>query len=113
MPTSLSDNGSKMLNLSRLLTFAIILFAIWSAGAQGASAPQQSNPAGYQTSTITVNARIVVLDVVVLDKKGNLVWRNDLKPENFKIYEDGPLQTIRSFEAPSQHQMPPSDTAIG
>ena len=56
-------------------------------------------------------AGIVVLDVVVLDKKGNLVWRNDLKPEDFKIYEDGQLQTVRSFEAPSQHRMPQGQEA--
>ena len=37
----------------------------------------------------------MVLDVVVLDKKGKLEMRNDLKPEDFKIYEDGQLQTIR------------------
>jgi len=101
-----------MLNLRRVLTVATTVLAVCSAVAQTAPAPQDKTPAGYQTSTITVNARIVVLDVVVLDKKGNLVWRNDLKPEDFKIYEDGQLQTIRSFEAPSQHQMPPSDTAI-
>jgi len=101
-----------MLNLRRVSIIATTVFAVCSATAQTAPAPQDKTPAGYQTSTITVNARIVVLDVVVLDKKGNLVWRNDLKPEDFKIYEDGQLQTIRSFEAPSQHQMPPSDTAI-
>ena len=59
-----------------------------------------------------MKARIVVLDVVVLDKKGKLVMRNDLKPEDFKIYEDGQLQTIRSFEAPSLHRMPQTDTPV-
>jgi VWFA-related protein len=65
-----------------------------------------------KTPTITVKARLVVLDVVVTDKKGSLVWKNDLKPEDFKIYEDGQLQTIRSFEAPSRHRMPQEGTAI-
>jgi len=64
------------------------------------------------TATITVKARIVVLDVVVTDKKGHLVFRGDLKPSDFKIYEDGQLQTIRSFEGPDKHRMPKEDTAI-
>lgn len=53
---------------------------------------------------IRVATRIVVLDVVVTDKKGNLV--NDLKPEDFTIIEDKVPQTIRSFEPPSTHFIP-------
>jgi len=75
-------------------------------------AAQSENPAGYVPSTIKVTARIVVLDVVVTDKKGNLVHRDDLKPEDFQIYEDKIPQTIRSFEPPSQHRMPVSATAV-
>ena len=75
-------------------------------------AAQAENPAGYVPSTIKVVARIVVLDVVVTDKKGNLVHRDDLKPEDFQVYEDKVPQTIRSFEPPSQHRMPVSATAI-
>jgi len=106
-----------MQNPPRFLSFTAAVFAAWSISAWSAAAqttpePQAQNPAGYQPSTITVKARIVVLDVVVLDKKGNLVWRNDLKPEDFKIYEDGQLQTIRSFEAPSQHRMPQTDAPV-
>jgi VWFA-related protein len=58
-------------------------------------------------SSITVTARIVVLDVVVTDKKGNLVHR-DLGRDDFKILEDGVEQRIRSFEPPDQHRMPPA-----
>ena len=75
-------------------------------------AAQAENPAGYVPSTIKVVARIVVLDVVVTDKKGNLVHRDDLKPDDFQIYEDKVPQAIRSFEPPSQHLMPVSATAI-
>ncbi len=104
---------SKMLNLPRTLNVVVsLLFASLGATAQSSPAPQQPNPAGYQTSTITVKARIVVLDVVVLDKKGKLVTLNDLKPEDFKVYEDGQLQTIRSFEAPSLHRMPQTDAPV-
>jgi len=53
-----------------------------------------------------VNTRIVVLDVVVTDKKGNVV--PDLKQSDFSVFEDKQPQTIRTFEAPSAHVMPPS-----
>jgi VWFA-related protein len=52
-----------------------------------------------------------VLDVVVTDKKGNLVHR-DLTRDDFTIFEDKQPQTIRSFEPPSEHRMPAGDTAI-
>jgi VWFA-related protein len=73
---------------------------------------QTDKPAGSAPPTFNVTARIVVLDVVVTDRKGNLVHRDDLKPEDFQIYEDKVPQTIRSFEAPSKHRMPDSATAI-
>ena len=62
-------------------------------------------------ATLKVTTRIVVLDVVVTDKKGNLVHR-DLTRDDFTIFEDKHPQTIRSFEPPSEHRMPPSETAI-
>jgi VWFA-related protein len=64
-----------------------------------------------QAATLKVKTRIVVLDVVVTDKKGNLVHR-DLTRDDFTIFEDKQPQTIRSFEPPSEHRMPPSETAI-
>jgi VWFA-related protein len=69
-----------------------------------------ANPQGYTPSTITVNARIVVLDVVVTDKQGRVVHR-DLTRDDFKVLEDGVTQTIRTFEPPSDHRMPASDGA--
>jgi VWFA-related protein len=85
------------------------------ASAQSAPAPEQGTPAGveqgYQVPTITVNARIVVLDVVVTDKKGNLVQRQ-LDKDDFTVFEDGIAQRIRSFEAPSAHRMPGGDAAV-
>lgn len=60
---------------------------------------------------INVSARAVVLDVVVKDKKGNLVKRSDLKKDDFTIYEDGKVQSIRSFEGPDAHIAPGSAEA--
>jgi VWFA-related protein len=73
---------------------------------QSGTATQAASP-----STIKVTTRIVVLDVVVTDKKGNLVPR-DLTRDDFTVLEDGQPQTLRSFEPPSEHRMPASDTAI-
>jgi len=54
---------------------------------------------------LKLSTRIVVLDVVVTDKKGNVVTQN-LTRDDFIIVEDKVPQTIRSFDAPSAHAMP-------
>ena len=58
------------------------------------------------TPVFKVNTRIVVLDVVVTDKKGNVV--TNLKQDDFSVLEDKQPQTIRTFEPPSAHVMPPT-----
>lgn len=45
--------------------------------------------------TINVDVNLVVLHATVLDKKGRQV--NDLKRENFRVYEDGVLQGLSVF----------------
>ncbi|MDE1154996.1 MAG: VWA domain-containing protein [Acidobacteriaceae bacterium] len=57
--------------------------------------------------SMKVVSRLVVLDVVVTDKKGQPV--TDLTQNDFEIFEDNQPQTIRSFEPPSAHELP-SDT---
>ena len=73
-------------------------------------APAQDKPG--QPFKLTVNARIVVLDVVITDKHGNKVRRADLKRDDFTIFEDGKPQTMRSFETPSAHEMPAKDKPV-
>jgi VWFA-related protein len=73
-------------------------------------APPQDKPG--QPFKLTVNARIVVLDVVITDKKGNLVKRSDLKRDDFTIIEDGQQQKMRSFETPTAHEMPASEKPV-
>jgi VWFA-related protein len=74
---------------------------------------QTTAPASAATSrpTFTVNARLVVLDVVVTDKTGKPV--DDLTEKDFQILEDGEQQRIRSVELPSAHQLPPASAAVG
>src|SRR5215472_15305457 len=57
--------------------------------------PPQSNP-GY---SISVTVPVVTVDAVVTDGNGN--YLPDLKKENFRITEEGTVQTINSF-APSE-----------
>ena len=93
--------------------FAIIaLFTISALMAPSAFPQQPSAPTIGQTTTapntytLQVKAQAVVLDVVVTDKKGNVV--NNLTKDDFQIYEDKAPQTIRSFDSPQFHLAPAS-----
>ena len=75
--------------------------------------PQGEQPSGF---TLQINARLVDVNVVALDKKGRPI--SGLKPEDFEIYDNGVKQTIHSFspadsEAAPEPGRPPSvpDTA--
>lgn len=69
--------------------------------AQQSSAPQQEAP----SVTLHANTRLVILDVVVTDKKGVPV--RNLSQSDFTIVEDGQEQPIATFEPPGQHTPPP------
>ncbi len=59
-------------------------------------APQAQTGPGF---SISVTVPVVSVDVVVTDNNGN--YLKDLKKENFRISEDGTIQTITNF-APSE-----------
>ena len=64
-----------------------------------------------QTATLSVTTRLVVLDVVVTDKKGKLVDRK-LTRDDFQIVDTGEVQRIRHFETPDEHSLPVSDKPV-
>ena len=66
-------------------------------------APAASGEQG-PVGTLKVSTRIVVLDVVVTDRKGSLV--DGLGRDDFTIVEDNVPQTLRSFEGTGAHRMP-------
>jgi len=70
------------------------------------NAPLQPNENGI--FTVKTTSRLVVLDVVVTDKKGNLV--TGLKREDFSVTEAKEPQTILNFESPGAHQVGPEVT---
>jgi VWFA-related protein len=84
---------------SRRLALAAALLLLTFPAASPLAAQANS------TAVFHVNTRIVVLDVVVKDKKGKIV--TGLKKEDFSVLEDKKPQTIRTFETPAAHVMPP------
>jgi VWFA-related protein len=57
------------------------------------------------TTTLHVASRLVVIDVVVLDRNGKFV--SNLDRSQFTVTEDKVPQTIKNFDPPSGHEMPP------
>jgi VWFA-related protein len=65
-----------------------------------ADAQAQEKPPG---SSIRVTSELVLANVVVRDKKGNLV--RDLKKEDFTLFEDGKKQQISTFDFENVDQL--------
>ncbi len=81
-----------------LCSLCCLLSAALDAPAQQAALPQANAP------TLTVTARIVELDVVVTNKKNQIV--PGLTAKDFNVFEDGKRQAIRYFEGVSGHALP-------
>ena len=83
-----------------LLSIALIVpsgeFSAWAQDKGKQAPPPPQTAPGY---SISVTVPVVSLDVVVTDNNGN--YLKDLKKENFRISEDGAVQTITNF-APSE-----------
>lgn len=86
---------------SRPLRLAFIGFAfVFALLATAQQEPQSTNPQG----TLSVTSRLVVMDVVVVDRNGKPV--TNLDKRQFTVTEDKVPQTIRNFDPPSAHAMP-------
>lgn len=59
------------------------------------AAPAQETANPNDPGTIKVETRVVLVDAVVTDKKGNYI--RDLSTNNFKVWEDGKEQAVTSF----------------
>jgi len=72
------------------------LAALIIASIAGAAEPPKQNPAAEVPKLVeTVDIRLINIDVVVTDRKGNRV--NGLKKEDFEIYENGVPKPISNF----------------
>src|SRR5450432_170371 len=107
--------GTSRINLSFLgLVPALLLSATFVVPSRG-QAPDAAKPAtatpqpsAEQASTaplpvIKTESRIVLVDAVVTDKKGNYV--HDLKQDDFKVFEDNKEQAVTSFSFGSEPAM--------
>jgi len=71
------------------LLLAALLLGVWAAQSQQAG--QSSAP----TTVIRTETKLVLVDAVVTDKKGNYV--TDLNQKDFKVSDDGKDQVIKNF----------------
>jgi len=80
-----------------MLTRLYLLLTVMLALASGTASSAQSPAVPQNSSTMTIHAetRLVLVDAVVTNKKG--VYQRDLKQKDFKVYEDGKEQAIKSF----------------
>ncbi len=93
--------------LIRRVVLGLLLFTLvvppagLPAWAQDKNKDKQAPPAPQNTPgfSISVTVPVVNVDVVVTDNNGTYI--KDLKKENFRISEDGTVQTITNF-APSE-----------
>ncbi len=86
-------------------TFCALMGALALASVAAAqSGGRQGAPQSGRAPDFSITSRLVVLDVVVTDKAGNVV--TGLERKNFTVYEDSTPQTILSFESPAQHELP-------
>jgi VWFA-related protein len=91
---------------------AMVLLLCLPASAQAKSQTPEVRSAPTERSYIfTVNARLVVLDVVVTDKAGKLV--DGLTAKDFQVFEDDKPQHIHAFDPPTSHVLPPVSVAAG
>lgn len=89
----------------RLLLAATLCFAVAMPALAQSGDPQ--NPE-TPTTTIHVNARSVVVNVVVTDKSNRAV--TGLSKDDFQIFEDGKPRTVTYFE---RHTTPQQEPATG
>src|SRR5215469_6135341 len=76
------------------LSAALVLLSAGSAS-QAQQAEPQAAPGSIPT--VTTETRLVLVDTVVTDKKGNYI--RDLSQKDFKVFEDGKEQPIKSFSS--------------
>jgi hypothetical protein len=83
--------------LHRSQTSALVLLLTFGSYAllNGATDQQSPSPASPSPDVLRANTRLVVVDVVVTDSKGQPV--PDLKAEDFVLLEDGKPQKISGF----------------
>ncbi len=73
----------------------LVLVALGSLPGGPARGQAQEPPAELRRDVFKVDTEVVLLDVVVRDKKGRSV--RDLRPDEIEVYEDGARQRVGNF----------------
>lgn len=81
----------------KIICLAILTLWIASPSAPANTSDQQQRASDNQTPSLHANVRQVLVPVVVTDKQGHYV--TDLKPSDFKVFENGTPETIVAFYA--------------
>jgi VWFA-related protein len=82
----------------------LILSALVTTVAARPTRAQEAPVQSTDTTTLHVASRLVVLDVVVIDRNGKFV--SNLDRPQFTVTEDKVPQAIRNFDPPDGHEMP-------
>ena len=95
----------------RRLIFSVFMICLLSGlmirgllSAQEVQAQQPAAPGGNSAPTIRAETRLVLVDSIVTDKKGNYV--RDLTAKDFRVWEDNKEQNIKSFSFESDDASP-------
>ena len=104
-------NCLRTIQFAAAMTAAMLFGNVWSGRAQQPPAPPpppaaQAAPAEPSGVVIKKETKLVLVDAVVIDKKGNYV--RDLKQDVFKVYEDNKEQMISSFSSGADAALEPS-----
>ena len=93
------NNSSPRLGRAGLAWRLLVVLSL-SFGAAPTRAQQgkETQKGAADEEVVTVSSRLVNVDVSVKDKKGNYV--NDLKAEDFTVYENGVRQKVEFFNPP-------------
>lgn len=98
----------------RRILAAAMTVAVLATGALSAQrkAPEKTQEGGEGFFLDTINVSVVNVDVYVSDKKGNRI--NDLKRDEFEVFEDGRPVAITNFYAVKDGRAvaPPPDPAV-
>jgi len=99
--------GKESMRTYKTLRIWLVSLAIIVGSSVCRSVAQQPEPpeAGSQTTTLHVTTQLVVLDVVVTEKKHE-GFRTNLTKDDFHVTENGITQKVLFFESPADHHVP-------
>ena len=86
---------TRRMYLGLMIIVALVGGAAWRLAGSGNVFAQQTPAQSDAGGTIKVETRLVLVDTIVTDKKGNYI--TDLQQKDFKVLEDDKEQPVKSF----------------